>query len=131
MTYINCPNVTYLGNGVFAECDLLGGDVVFNSLPTMVTGYLFTGTKITSFTGNNVTKIAFGTFAGCTQINYINIPLVSSMGDSNTAIDDIFTNIKTGCTITVPIEMQTINGGEVEPDLQYAITSRGATVNYV
>ena len=121
--------VTTIGNSAFNGCTSLVGDLVFNSLIDLGNAAFF-GTKITGFTANNVATIQTHAFYNCTALAQIYIINVGLIGTSNTALNNVFLNIKTGCTIKVPVAMQTINAGGVEPDLQYAITSRGATIIY-
>ncbi len=127
---ISFNNVTTIGNSAFNGCTSLVGDLVFNSLIDLGNAAFF-GTKITGFTANNVATIQTHTFYNCTALAQIYIINVGLIGASNTALNNVFLNIKTGCTIKVPVAMQTINAGGVEPDLQYAISTRGATVIYI
>jgi hypothetical protein len=90
-------------------------------------------TSLTSFIAPKLTTIqnnGYFLLASCSSINTISMPALTTLG--GTVGDNyIFYLIKTGCTITVPIAFQTNNSGSPDGDLQYAITTRGATVTYI
>jgi hypothetical protein len=50
---------------------------------------------------------------------------------STTGNNSVFFNVKLNTTITVPIALQTANGGAPDGDLVYAANTRGATIIYV
>lgn len=50
---------------------------------------------------------------------------------ATTGNDNIFSNIKLGATITVPVALQTIDSGSPDGDLVYANGTRGATIIYI
>ncbi|MCV2487675.1 leucine-rich repeat domain-containing protein [Flavobacterium sp. SH_e] len=79
---------------------------------------------------SSVITVGTEAFLGCTSILFITLPLVNNLG-GNSASNNVFTNIKTGATITVPIALQTINSGAPDGDLVYASGTRGATIIYV
>lgn len=79
---------------------------------------------------SSVITVGTEAFLGCTSILFITLPLVTNLG-GNSASNNVFTNIKTGATITVPIALQTINSGAPDGDLVYASGTRGATIIYV
>jgi hypothetical protein len=81
------------------------------------------------------TEIGVFAFSTMSAVTLINIPKCLYLGN-NVAVnapgnDDVFLNIKTGCIINSNIALQTNNSGSPDGDLQYAVTSRGATVNYI
>lgn len=80
----------------------------------------------------NLTVFANETFQGTTRLATLDIRSgTTSIGASSSANNNVFNLMKTGVSITANIVQQTINAGAVEPDLQFAITNRGATVTYV
>lgn len=88
-------------------------------------------TKLKFFTSsvqrfNNVQN-----FMNCTSIELIDIPKCVQLGSSPAVNANNFINIKLGCVINVNVFLQTCNAGTPDADLQYAITSRGAIVNYI
>jgi hypothetical protein len=150
---VNIPNIVTLNDLCFRGCTSLTSSLTLNSLTTMNGGSHFLFTKITSFSAPNLTNIGIASFnamtllttfsapkvttigswafENCSAITSFNLSKVTTLGASNTANNSVFNNIKTGCSITVPIAMQTINAGGVEPDLLYAQNTRGATIIYV
>lgn len=107
------PVCTFIGYQAFSNCS----EVLTYNLPELLT--LQDGGTFGQHFVNN------------TKVTSIYMPKVTSIGGSPSLISNTFQNIKLGCTITVPIAQQTVNAGSPEADLQYAITSRGATVIYV
>jgi len=79
-------------------------------------------------------------FQDCTNINSIYLPscTIFGYGFNGTSYvpqpavnNNCFLDIKLGCEITVPTEMQTVNSGGLEADLAYARDSRSAVMIYV
>lgn len=60
----------------------------------------------------------------------LNMPKCIQLGGS-AADNGTLLNLATGCVINVNVALQTNNAGAPDGDLQYAITSRSATVNYI
>lgn len=148
---INFPEVTTMINS-FNNCVNLVGNLVFPKLISIADA--FRSTKMTSFSAPLLTTISAAGFSSCAEclsynmpellicggsfvfeannkVTSIFMPKVTRIGNSNTQENSVLGGIKTGCQITVPIAMQTINAGAVEPDLLTAINSRGAIVTYV
>lgn len=148
--------VTSIGISAFENCTHFNIDIIAPEC-TSIGNRAFLGSKITGLTASKCKNISYSTFANCSEATYysfpkllniddggsitntfsnnskvtsIFMPIVTSLGN-NTALNNVFLNIKTGCTIKVPVAMQTINAGGVEPDLQYAISTRGANVIYI
>ena len=148
--------MTSIALGAFQNCTLFTQNV---SLPicTSIGDSAFASTKITGVTATVCKTMGYQVFTDCSEaLNYnfpellsisnggsltrnflnntkvltISMPKITTMG-TNTVNNNIFLGIKTGCVITVPIAMQTINAGGVEPDLAYAIGTRSAVVTYV
>lgn len=89
-------------------------------------------TGLVSFSAPNLTTInGINMLASCSNITTIYMPSITKLGDSVSVSQQEFLNIKLGATITVPIAMQTINGGSPHADLIYAVSSRGANINYI
>ncbi|MBE8727987.1 leucine-rich repeat protein [Flavobacterium hungaricum] len=137
ITTIVTPKVTTIGEACFRSCSKI---VEFN-FPELVT------CNSASATGNT------GTFENCTSLQRIYMPkcktvtgyrlmqncssLLEFYAPQLTQLgitlnnDANFNTIKTGCTITVPVALQTINSGSPDGDLVYASGTRGATIIYV
>lgn len=148
--------VTTIGGSAFGNCTHFNINIIAPECTSIGNGS-FSGSKILGLTAPKCKNISYSTFINCSEATYysfpelltiddggsithtftnnikvtsIYMPMVTRLG-TNTSLNNIFANIKLGCTITVPLAMQTINAGGVEPDLQYAISSRGATIMYV
>lgn len=83
----------------------------------------FIAPNLTTITGNS-------TFRRANRLTNLYIPKCNILG-ATTGSDKVFLEITVGCHITIDSSMQTINAGAVEGDLNYAISSRSATVTYV
>jgi hypothetical protein len=124
----NMPLVNSIGSQAFR------GNIaqtVFNFPEVLTTGQsCFFDTKATSYQFNKLTNCGDYAFNSCSNVTNIYMPKCAILGP--TVLNDyIFNGIKTGCSITVKANLQTNNSGSPDGDLQYAITTRGATVNYV
>ena len=111
LTSVSFPEVVHVGTQSFEGCSLL-----------------------TSINLPKATKIGFFAFSTLPAITLINIPkclylgtnlLVNSPGN-----DNVFLNIKTGCTINTNIALKTNNAGAPDGDLTYAKNTRSAIVNF-
>ena len=69
-------------------------------------------------------------FANMTSLTTLNIKKCINLGE-NVANNNIFNTIKIGVIINTNIALQTCNSGSADGDLQYAIASRSAIVNYI
>ena len=150
---IDLTDVTMIMGNVFAYVSTLTGHLIANNCTSVANG-AFYNTKIQSFTAIECINIGNVAFFGCSQCTTYNLPELLILGDSsvfqgninvvsvyipkvnriglsNTIYNQIFKDIKTNCSITVPLAMSTINAGGVEPDISYAITSRAAIITYV
>ncbi|MFC0781223.1 leucine-rich repeat protein [Flavobacterium sp. HJSW_4] len=103
------------------ECTLFNGGHHFDSCYSLKTVNL---PKLTNM-GNG----GYYIFRDCKALNSVYAPLCTKIG-ATLNYDAIFQNIKTGCSITINNALQTSNLGTLDGDLQYAINSRGAIVNY-
>ncbi|WP_281225938.1 leucine-rich repeat protein [Flavobacterium aquiphilum] len=68
--------------------------------------------------------------SGLTGLTYFNIPKCTTLGKT-TGNNSFFLNIKIGLVVNCNVALQTCNSGAADGDLQYVITSRGATINYM
>lgn len=105
-----------------------------NTVENNTEGQFKDNTAMTYFIAPLITKMVGNfTFNNCSGMTNIYIPLCSDLGGYSFDGTDngFFTLIKTGCSITVPTSLQTVAGGSINPDLGYAISSRGAVVTYV
>jgi hypothetical protein len=107
LTIVNCPNILTLRSFAF-----------------LVTP------NVNEFIFPLCTLIEQGAFSGCTNTTNIELPSVTSLGLSVTDIN-VFANCVNLATLTVPIAMQTINGGNPHASVQRVITDYGTTVIYV
>jgi hypothetical protein len=75
--------------------------------------------------------IESGCFQGCISLEEIEMPLLEELGPS-VSDNSVFDGI-TGqnISVTVPIALQTINGGNLEGDLQYLDDNNTVTFNWV
>lgn len=157
LLYFNTSYINIIRNSAFKGCALLNNIVNLNSA-TSIENNAFDG--CTSLTGtisaNSVTWINYQAFLNCSNVVTYNFPELLTLGSggsltqtfrnnssleiflapklssmATTGNDNIFNNIKLGATITVKSNLATINGGSPDGDLQYAISSRGATVIYI
>jgi hypothetical protein len=154
LLYVTAPKLTSLGGYTFNGCKKLQtidyplctvlafrcfelcSSLTLADFPnvTEISYYVFNGnSKLKTVNIPNCTKIGVGldgrVFYNCISLETVYAPkctIISSEGNS-----DNFVNIKIGCIITVNVALQTNNYGAPDGDLQYAITSRGAIVNYI
>ena len=124
-----------LGNGTFLFSQL---QTFTTPECTYINATTFRGSKIVIADLQNVTyvqsysSLSSGNFTDCAFIQLINLDSCTTLGDSDGSTNEgVFQNIKTGCVINVNSFLQTNNGGNPDANLQYAINSRGAIVNYV
>lgn len=76
-----------------------------------------------------ITNLVPSTFNRCSNIELINIPLCTDLGDP--AVDNnIFYLVNPDCVINIHNSMETINNGNPDADLVYA-ENRGITINYI
>jgi len=121
--FANNPNITSIS--MTALSSITGGVSFTNGLARLCTGLLSVNfPELTTLTG-------FYHFDGCSSITNIYMPKVTTLGNSVSVLNNIFKDIKIGCSITVPISMQTINSGAPHVDISYAINTRGAIITYV
>lgn len=101
-------NVTNINNYAFKNSGFVGNDSDFSS----------------------VNFIALEGFRDNASLELLTLPVVTNLGGS-VVNNNVFTNIKLGATITVPIALQTANAGAPDGDLVYASGTRGATIIYI
>ncbi|WXK52403.1 leucine-rich repeat protein [Flavobacterium ginsenosidimutans] len=121
--------ITSLEVSCFSGCSSLTS-LTFNDVISVGATTFNNCTGLTDLTINNATSIGSQTFNNCTNINIISLRSLTICGGS-TANNNVFSGIKIGCNITVPIALQTINSGAPDGDLVYASGTRGATIIYV
>lgn len=129
------PLATIIRDSVFRGCVNLETVFMPNITKIIKTdgGFgVFGNSKLTTIDLPMLTEID-GTYAfyNLSLITLINIPLCTKIGSSHTVDNFTFSNIKIGCVINAHISLQTSNAGGIEADLQYAITSRFAIVNFI
>lgn len=97
----------------------------FNSAMEEV--YLPNVTQTSKTTGATTEE---GFFAGCGQIRIIDMRKCKEIGTSPSVDSSAFSIIKSGCVINVNLFLKTSNAGSPDVDIQYAKTSRSATINF-
>jgi hypothetical protein len=136
LTSVNFPNVTSMNSRVF------NGDVLLETinLPELLTITMtsFQNETLACFNSVKASVLSFPkltgitgayTFYGTTNTGIIYIPKCNTLG--NTAgFDQLFNYLKTGCSITVNIALQTNNSGAPDGDLLYAKNTRNAIINF-
>ena len=139
ITSISLNLLTHINVRAFYDCTSLTSIsipevlTIDSSAAGGVNGTFQNCTSLTSFIAPKLTTIqnnGYYLLANCSSINTISMPALTTLGGT-VGDNNIFYLIKTGCTITVPIVFQTNNSGSPDGDLQYAITTRGATVIYI
>jgi len=91
----------------------------------------FQQTACTDYILTGATQIDNFTFNGCASTEVIDIRNATTLSSDPTVVNNVFINIKLGCTIYANIIMETINGGGVHADLAYARDTRGATLVFI
>ena len=151
LAFVSLPSITTIPTNVFRHCN----ELTIALLPKAVTAgdYAFTNTSIVDVSLPLLTSIGVhgfdnivslktvslpkltilpkDSFANCTALTTINLSSVTDLG--GTPQDDgVFVNI-TGNTIslTVPVAMSTIDGGNPDGDIVYLDSGNTLTVNYV
>ena len=148
---LNLPECISIGYGAFYSAKIIGA----LNLPkcTSIDAYgFYNNTSITSINAPLLEVIDTLTFSGLSVINYnlpelttingnfsfinnfsvetIYMPKCTKIGDT-IGDNEVFKDIKLGCTITVDASLETVNGGLPDGDLVYARDVRGATIIYV
>lgn len=146
--YVSMPNLTSIPSGAFRYCPLatfnfpsvtfVGAQSFRDNMaqtifyfPELLTAGVssFYGTKATHYIFNKLTNCANYTFFNCTNAININIPKCTQLGD-NYLYNNVFDGIKKNCSITVNAFLQNNNLNAADGDLQFAISSREAVINY-
>lgn len=143
------PNSSFLGNtnityyfdkdGLVTEVATLAfkNTINFNWIKIKnakkLNNYCFEGSALSGVESDfsSITNILSQVFRNAFAVEFLDFPVLISLGiDAGAVTVSVFDNIKFGCTIKVPIALQTANAGAPDGDLQYAISNRGATVIY-
>jgi len=104
---------------------------VFDFPEVLTTGQsCFFDTKATSYLFNKLTNCGDYAFNSCSNVTNVSMPKCTILGPTALS-DNVFNGIKIGCSITVTVSLQTNNSGSPDGDLQYAVSSRSAIINYV
>lgn len=134
VSIVGLSNATSIGSNAFSECVSLGGAIAM-PLVTSIGYQAFRNCyKITDYdmpellTLKEASSITH-TFSNGLSVNTIYMPKIITLGTVGN--NNIFSGIKKGCTITVPIAMKTINLGNPDGDLVYVSTSQAASIIYV
>lgn len=91
-------------------------------------GFSFRNTDVSEIYQPNTTELLTSSvFRGMSSADSIYLPNCIAYLN-NTAVNQIFIDIKTGCDIYIDPSMLTVDGGNLEPDLLYAKNSRGANI---
>lgn len=132
-TCSNCifdlPALTTVGDGCFLECN----NCTYN-IPLLETAGLscfYNSVGITSLVLNALLSIGDYSFYNLSSLNTLTIPLCTTLG-SSTGDDNLFPGVSSPITVTVPVSLQTIDGGSPDGDLVYLLANNpSATINYV
>ena len=125
---IDCPSCIVLeGSCLFASTNL-----ATINLPSLVTAAVnsIRRTAVVNLSLPSLTSAGSSCFRENSNIETLNIPLCATLGVS-VGDDNVFNTIKTGCTITCPVSLETANGGNREGDIAYAEDIRSAIIIYV
>jgi len=146
------PKVVSIGANAFESCGSLQ-TLSFPVLTTLQDQAFINCVGITTFTAPLLTSIGDDGFNGCTSLTTANFPLVTFVGMSafspctaltiinfssvtnlggNPGYDAVFAGIlgKT-ITLTVPVAMETIDGGDPDGDIVYLNSNNTVTINYI
>lgn len=133
---LNLPNAT---SGNLFEAfhntpllEVLGIPKLNTFLQVTYRAFLNSGVKHIDFSNvTDLTMLTNETFQGTTRLETLDIRGgITAIGASASVNNNVFNLMKTGVTITANIYQKTINAGSPEPDLQFAISNRAATVVY-
>jgi len=138
----NCTNLSILEAYGVKNFNTGGGIKISNTLITTLyfpemtsidgNSSIQSNSLLTSFDAPNATLfVGASNLASNANLNYINIPKVLTKIGVDQLNNNNFLNIKIGCVINANVALQTSNAGAVDADLQYAITSRSAVVNWI
>jgi hypothetical protein len=155
LTSISLPKLTgSISNGAFQGCDVLATVSIPSASAVGNQAFQVCG-ALNSLTFPNITSVGSQAFDRCTSLSQFNFPLVTTVGanafDGCTSLltvnlsglsgsnalggsptnNNVFNGVGITGTITVPIFYQTNNGGNPDGDLQYLVSSKGWTVNYI
>lgn len=118
------PNVVQVGVGSFNGCNLItyADHTMFPAVTYLHVDAFQNCQNLTTVDFANVTAIGRGCFSDCYSLNFINLPLCATLGDSVDVepIIRVFLNIS-GNTIdaTFPTSVSTANAGGMEEDIAY------------
>ena len=132
LTYVNLPNAEILNTTAFLNCYNLKINL---SLPKVTTIGLsaFEGCEaLLSIDFPLVETIGNTCFKNCDSLLTINIPKCTSIGTGGCgSYDGVFENDNNLQTINVAAINATCNSGSPDADIQYAISTLDADINYV
>lgn len=127
---ISLPSANVLGNFAFANCTSL--TTVTAASITSIGISCFDGcTSLATFNGANILTVGDNAFSGATSLVNLNLSSCTALG-STSGNDGVFAGIVGNTiTVTVPIALQTNNGGNPDGDLQDLAANNTATINYI
>ena len=127
---VNFPNVTTFNNSIlnFYNCVFLTS-VNFPKLTRIWTQAFQLCTSLSTIELPLLTTLGVYAFANTASLSAVNIIKCSNLGGSPTH-NNVFENIKIGCTINANISLKTNNAGGADGDLTYAKNTRLAIVNF-
>lgn len=127
---VNMPNLETVGKELCKSVSTLT-TFVAPKIKTLTSGE-FWGTAVAVFDFPLLHTLTSGVNSFYnTPTTLINIPKCTVIGATVDTNNWVFNGIGVGCVINVDASLETINAGNPEADLDYAITTRLATVNYI
>ena len=135
---ITFPNLKYIGSRAFENNGNYPSFTSFTAPNCEVVGYraFYSDSRLVSAslgTNTDLYQISSQAFTNCTQLKDIYIPTLTgsrALGGT-TGQTSVFNNVPVSGSITIPSFYSSSNGGSPDGDLNYLITTRGWTVNYV
>lgn len=131
LTFTGVINQTGANPFRFTQNSALGNLYLPNCINITATSFLRECTFKEFHAVNCITLDAAIPFFRATSLSLVNLPNCINIGSDPTIYEEIFSEITIGCTINVPLIHATSNNGSIDADLQYAINTRGCTVNFI
>jgi len=133
LSTFSLPALTSAGESCFSQSPLMNffDGVSSNVCPLLTTlgpTCFLSNTATPAFLFITATNIPSGLFAGCSCI-VVSIPSCTTLGQT-TGYNDVFLNCTNLTTVYCPTALATVDGGNPDGDLVYAV-GLGATINYI
>jgi hypothetical protein len=134
LSTFSLPALTSAGESCFSQSPLMNffDGVSSNVCPLLTTlgpTCFLSNTATPAFLFITATNIPSGLFAGCSCI-VVSIPSCTTLGQT-TGYNDVFLNCTNLTTVYCPTALATVDGGNPDGDLVYAVGTLGAAITYV